>query len=62
MKLCSELMQAIRSRVLVARLTQNQAAKLFGVTQPPVSDLLRGKINLFGSDIGQHGDRSRNAR
>jgi predicted XRE-type DNA-binding protein len=31
-------------------MTQAQAAKLFGVTQPRVSDLLRGKINLFGLD------------
>ncbi len=27
-----------------------EAAKLFGVTQPRVSDLVRGKINLFGPD------------
>ena len=31
-------------------MTQAQAAKLFGVTQPRVSDLMRGKINLFGLD------------
>jgi len=30
--------------------SQAQAAKLFGVTQPRVSDLMRGKINLFGLD------------
>lgn len=29
---------------------QAQTAKLFGVTQPRVSDMLRGKINLFGLD------------
>ena len=28
-------------------LSQSQAAKLFGVTQPRVSDLLRGKITLL---------------
>ncbi|MBM3642537.1 MAG: XRE family transcriptional regulator, partial [Alphaproteobacteria bacterium] len=28
----------------------SQAAKLFGVTQPRISDLMRGKINLFGLD------------
>lgn len=27
-----------------------QATKLFGVTQPRVSDLMRGKINLFSLD------------
>lgn len=31
-------------------MSQTQAAKLFGGTQPRVSDLLRGKINLFGLD------------
>ena len=31
-------------------MTQAEAAKLFGVTQPRVSDLTRGKINLFGLD------------
>ncbi|WP_369210767.1 helix-turn-helix domain-containing protein [Xylella fastidiosa] len=31
-------------------LSQSQAATLFGVTQPRVSDLMRGKINLFGLD------------
>ena len=33
-----------------AGLTQAQAAELFGVTQPRVSDLMRGKINLFALD------------
>jgi predicted XRE-type DNA-binding protein len=28
----------------------SQAAKLFGVTQPRVSDLMRGKIGLFALD------------
>ena len=31
-------------------LSQSEAAKLFSVTQPRVSDLVRGKINLFGLD------------
>ncbi|MBI4905295.1 MAG: XRE family transcriptional regulator [Acidobacteria bacterium] len=29
-------------------MSQAQAAQIFGVTQPCVSDLMRGKINLFG--------------
>jgi predicted XRE-type DNA-binding protein len=32
-------------------LTQKKAAKLFGVTQPRVSDLVRGKIDLFSIDM-----------
>jgi len=50
MKLRSALMMALREHITHADLTQSQAAKLFGVTQPRVSDLMRGKINLFGLD------------
>jgi predicted XRE-type DNA-binding protein len=39
------------SRLIEARkLTQAQAATLFGVTQPRVSDLVRGKIDRFSID------------
>jgi predicted XRE-type DNA-binding protein len=31
-------------------LSQSEAAKLLGVTQPRTSDLMRGKIELFGLD------------
>ena len=31
-------------------ITQAEAAALFGVTQPRISDLVRGKINLFSLD------------
>lgn len=50
MKLRSELMLALKSRIAQSGMTQAEAAKLLGVTQPRVSDLLRGKINLFGLD------------
>jgi len=50
MKLRSALMIALKQHVARAGMSQSQAAKLFGVTQPRVSDLLRGKINLFGLD------------
>lgn len=50
MKLRSELMRALKSHIARTKLSQAQAAKLFGVTQPRVSDLVRGKINLFGLD------------
>lgn len=30
--------------------SQNQAGKIFGVTQPRVTDLLRGKVDLFSLD------------
>lgn len=50
MKLRSVLMIALKEHIARAGLSQSQAAKVFGVTQPRVSDLMRGKINLFGLD------------
>lgn len=50
MKLRSSLMQAIEQYIKQLGITQAQAAKLFGVTQPRISDLIRGKINLFALD------------
>lgn len=47
MKLRSGLMMALREHLGRASLTQSQAAKLFGVTQPRISELMRGKINVF---------------
>jgi predicted XRE-type DNA-binding protein len=31
-------------------MSQTEAAQLFGVTQPRISDLMRGKIHLFALD------------
>lgn len=50
MKARSELMIAITQHINKHKLTQAQAAKLFGVTQPRVSDLMRGKMDLFSID------------
>lgn len=50
MKLRSALMLALKDHISRMGLNQSQAAKLFGVTQPRISDLMRGKINLFGLD------------
>lgn len=50
MKLRSKLMMSLKSQITKRGLTQAQAAKLFGITQPRVSDLMRGKISLFGLD------------
>ena len=50
MKMRSRLMMALKAHMSSAGWSQAQAAKLFGVTQPRVSDLMRGKINLFGLD------------
>lgn len=50
MKLRSALMTVLKNHITRTEMSQTQAAKLFGVTQPRVSDLMRGKINLFGLD------------
>jgi predicted XRE-type DNA-binding protein len=50
LKIRSDLMIRL-SRVIEDRgLTQTQAARLFGVSQPRVSDLVRGKIDRFSID------------
>lgn len=51
MKLRSILMMALKDHLIRTEMSQTQAARLFGVTQPRVSDLMRGKINLFGLDV-----------
>ncbi len=50
LELRSALMMALKEHIARTGLSQSQAAKLFGVTHPRVSDLVRGKINLFGLD------------
>jgi predicted XRE-type DNA-binding protein len=50
MKLRSALMMAIQEHFAQSKLSQSEIAKLLGVTQPRVSDLMRGKINVFGLD------------
>jgi predicted XRE-type DNA-binding protein len=50
MKLRSALMMALKDHIAAKGLSQAEAAKLFGVTQPRISDLMRGKIDLFGLD------------
>lgn len=50
MKLRSRLMMALRDHISQEGLSQAAAAKLLGVTQPRVSDLVRGKIDLFSLD------------
>ena len=50
MKLRSTLMMAIKGHITEAGINQAEAAKKLGVTQPRISDLMRGKIHLFGLD------------
>ncbi len=50
MRLRSSLMIALKEHIAREGLSQREAAKVFGVTQPRVSNLTRGKIELFGLD------------
>jgi len=50
MALRSALMMALSARIEEAGLSQSQAARLLGVTQPRISDLMRGRIGLFSLD------------
>ena len=51
LKIRSKLMIHITDFIEDQGLTQAQAAKVFGVTQPRVSNLVRGKIKLFSIDM-----------
>ena len=50
LRIRSALMATIREVIRDRALTQTRAAALLGVTQPRVSDLMRGKIDLFSID------------
>ena len=50
MKVRSALMHELVTYITNAGMTQSQAARQFGVTQPRISDLTRGKIDLFSID------------
>jgi predicted XRE-type DNA-binding protein len=50
LKVRSILMGSIRGVIETEGLTQARAATLFGVSQPRISDLVRGKIELFSID------------
>ncbi len=50
MRARSELVIELTELIKKRGMTQAEAAKLFGVTQPRISDLTRGKIELFSVD------------
>jgi Helix-turn-helix domain len=43
-----------KAHLVRSKLSQTEIAKLFGDTQPSVSDSMRGKINLFALDALVH--------
>jgi predicted XRE-type DNA-binding protein len=50
LKIRADLMIELTSLIEAQELTQEAAARLLGVTQPRVSDLMRGKIDRFSVD------------
>ena len=46
----TDLMLGIEKVLKARKLKQAEAARIMGVSQPRVSDLLRGRIDLFSSD------------
>lgn len=51
LKIRSDLMIHVLQVIESGELKQREAAHLFGVTQPRISDLVRGKIQLFSIDM-----------
>ncbi|MBF0293324.1 MAG: XRE family transcriptional regulator [Nitrospinae bacterium] len=51
LRIRSRLMIEVKCLIEREKLTQAKAAKLFGVTQPRISDLKRGKIDVFSVDM-----------
>ena len=60
----ADLMIEVQKIIASRRLKQKAAARILGVSQPRVSDLLRGRIDLFSTDalidmLGRLGARVR---
>ena len=50
LRIRSAMMRALVAFIRKTELTQARAAKVFGISQPRISDLIRGKIHLFSID------------
>lgn len=50
LRIRSELMARLARLIEDRGLTQAEAGKIFGVSQPRISDLVRGKIDVFSID------------
>jgi predicted XRE-type DNA-binding protein len=51
LKLRSQLMFELERHINRQKWTQAESAKRLGVTQPRISNLMRGKINAFSLDL-----------
>jgi predicted XRE-type DNA-binding protein len=50
LRIRAKMMTPLTGYIQVRKLTQSRAAKIMGVSQPRISDLVRGKIGLFTID------------
>jgi predicted XRE-type DNA-binding protein len=50
MRARSELMIAVRSKIESWKVSQTEAARRLGLTQPRLNDLMRGRIDKFSLD------------
>ncbi len=50
LKIRADLMIHVQKRIAAGGYRQADVAKILGITQPRVSDLLRGRIDLFSTD------------
>jgi len=51
LKMRADLMADLRKYIATKKLTQNEAAKIFGVSQSRVSDLITGKWEKFSLEM-----------
>lgn len=51
MRARSELVIELTELIKKRGMTQTEAAQFFGVSQPRISDLVRGKLELFSLDV-----------
>jgi predicted XRE-type DNA-binding protein len=50
LRIRAKLMMALTGYIEERKITQSRAARIMGVSQPRISDLVRGKIGLFTID------------
>jgi predicted XRE-type DNA-binding protein len=50
LRIRAKMMMALTGYIEERKITQSRAAKLMGVSQPRISNLIRGKIGLFTID------------
>jgi predicted XRE-type DNA-binding protein len=50
LRIRAKMMMALTGYIQQRKITQSRAARVMGVSQPRISDLVRGKIGLFTID------------